>query len=274
MKTIQIKNVTFGKKNAFVFIGGPCVIEDEKSTLAHAKYLVSVAKELNIPFVFKASYDKANRSSVSSYRGPGIDKGLAILAAVKDRFNVPVLSDVHSVEEIEKAKDILDILQIPAFLCRQTDMIIAAARTHRIINIKKGQFLSPWEVLNLIEKARSQGNERILITERGFSFGYNNLVSDFRAIPIIRDMGYPVVFDATHSVQMPGGAGTHSGGKSEFVPVLAKCAIASGADAVFLEVHRDPARAKCDGANSLALKDVKKLLGTLQALKKVIAKES
>jgi 2-dehydro-3-deoxyphosphooctonate aldolase (KDO 8-P synthase) len=274
MKKIHVNTVTFGRRSSFVFIGGPCVIEDKKSTLAHARYLVSLAEELKLPFVFKASYDKANRSSVSSYRGPGIDKGLEILAEVKKRFNVPVLSDVHSVDEIEKAKDVLDILQIPAFLCRQTDMIIRAAQTQKVINIKKGQFLSPWEVSNLIDKARSQGNERILITERGFSFGYNNLVSDFRAIPIIRSMGYPVVFDATHSVQMPGGLGTHSGGKSEFVPVLAKCAIASGADALFLEVHRDPSRAKCDGANSIALKDVKKLLVTLQALKHVIAKES
>jgi len=274
MKKIKVQNITFGKEESFVFIGGPCVIEDEKSVMYHAERLTALSKELKIPYVFKASYDKANRSSASSYRGPGIDKGLKILAKVKETFKVPVISDVHSMDEIEKAKDVLDIIQIPAFLCRQTDMIIAAAKTKKVINIKKGQFLSPWEVSNVIEKTRSQGNENILITERGFSFGYNNLVSDFRSIPIVRDMGFPVVFDATHSVQMPGGLGTASGGKSEFVPVLAKCAIAAGADAIFLEVHRNPAQAKCDGANSLALRDIKKLLVTLKAIKRAIVEES
>jgi 2-dehydro-3-deoxyphosphooctonate aldolase (KDO 8-P synthase) len=274
MKKITVGNVTFGKEGSFVFIGGPCVIEDEKSVLYHAERLVALSKELKIPYVFKASYDKANRSSVSSYRGPGIDKGLHILAKVKEKFNVPILSDVHSIAEIHTAQNVLDIIQIPAFLCRQTDMIVAAAKTKKVVNIKKGQFLSPWEVSNVIAKARAQGNDKILITERGFSFGYNNLVSDFRSIPIIREMGYPVIFDATHSVQMPGGLGTVSGGKREFVPVLSKCAIAAGADAVFLEVHRDPSKAKCDGANSLALRDVKKLLVTLKGIKRVLAKES
>jgi 2-dehydro-3-deoxyphosphooctonate aldolase (KDO 8-P synthase) len=270
MKKVIVDSVTFGNDDAFVFIGGPCVIEDEKSTLEHAEALIRISAELKIPYVFKASYDKANRSSVTAYRGPGLVEGLRILAKVKKEFEVPVISDVHSVEEIEKAQDVLDILQIPAFLCRQTDMIIAAAKTKKIVNIKKGQFLSPWEVQNLIDKALSEGNERILITERGFSFGYNNLVSDFRAIPIVRAMGFPVVFDATHSVQMPGGLGSSSGGKREFVPVLSKCAIAAGADAIFLEVHKDPQHAKCDGANSLALSDVKGLLTTLVAIKKAV----
>jgi len=271
MKTVSIKNVSFGKKNSFVFIGGPCVIEDEKSVLEHAEKLIRISSDLKLPYVFKASYDKANRSSVTSFRGPGITKGLAILEKVKKTFNVPIVSDVHSVEDIHAAKDVLDIMQIPAFLCRQTDIIVAAAQSKKIVNIKKGQFLSPWEVRNVIDKALSQGNNKILITERGFSFGYNNLVSDFRSIPIVRDMGFPVVFDATHSVQMPGGEGTSSGGKREFVPVLSKCAIAAGADAIFLEVHKNPAKAKCDGANSLAMKDVKKLLQTLIEIKKAVS---
>ena len=274
MNVITVNNVRFGDRDRFVLICGPCVIENETSVLEHAGQIKSIADDLDVPFIFKASYDKANRSSIESFRGPGLDQGLDILKKVKERYDVPVISDVHSVADIEKAKDVLDIIQIPAFLCRQTDIVVAAARTQKVVNVKKGQFLSPWEVRNIIDKVVSQGNTNIVITERGFSFGYNNLVSDFRSIPIIRDMGYPVVFDATHSVQMPGGQGTASGGRREFVPLLSKCAISAGADALFLEVHKKPSEALCDGANSLALHDLKNLLQTLVSLKKVIAKES
>jgi 2-dehydro-3-deoxyphosphooctonate aldolase (KDO 8-P synthase) len=270
MHTVKTGSVVFGVPRRLVLIGGPCVIESEKSAFAHAEQLMAITRRMKIPFVFKSSYDKANRSSRHSYRGPGIQKGLEILARIQKTFRVPVLSDAHSVDEIKRAAEVLDIIQIPAFLCRQTDMLIAAARTRRIVNIKKGQFLSPWEMSNLIEKVASEGNKNILITERGFSFGYNNLVSDFRSIPIMRDMGYPVVFDATHSVQMPGGLGASSGGRSEFVPVLARCAAAAGADALFIEVHTNPSRALCDGPNSLPLKSLEPLLRTVMSIKKIV----
>jgi len=271
MKHVIVNKVSFGKARSLVFIGGPCVIENERSTLYHAEALVKISRSLKIPFVFKASYDKANRSSVHSYRGVGIEKGLAILARVKKEFNIPVVSDVHDVEEVSYAQEVLDIIQVPAFLSRQTDLVVAAARSGCVINVKKGQFSSPWEVSNIIKKVLSAGNNKLLITERGFSFGYNNLVSDFRSIPIVRSMGYPVVFDATHSVQMPGGLGNTSGGQREFVPVLAQCAVAADADAIFLEVHRNPNKAKCDGPNSLPLKDVRALLKRLIAIKKAVA---
>ena len=270
VRKIRVSNIVFGQKKTFVFISGPCVIESERSALYHAERLVDVSGSLNIPFIYKSSYDKANRSSLYSYRGPGLLRGLAILQKIKKKYNIPILSDVHSVEEIRVAKDVLDIIQIPAFLCRQTDIVLNAARTGKVINVKKGQFLSPWEVSNIIEKITSQGNNNIVITERGFSFGYNNLVNDFRSIPIIHQMGYPVVFDATHSVQMPGGIGHASGGRREFIPVLSKCAIAAGADALFIEVHRNPSQAKCDGPNSLPLRELKSLLKVLCAIKKAI----
>ena len=270
VRNIKVGNVVFGQKKKFVFVGGPCVIESETSALYHAEKLIDISSQLDIPFVYKSSYDKANRSSLSSYRGPGIVKGLAILEKIKKKYAVPIVSDVHSVEDIHIAKDVLDIIQIPAFLCRQTDMMIEAARTGKVVNVKKGQFLSPGEVANIIEKITAQGNKNILITERGCTFGYNNLVNDFRAIPIIHTMGYPVIFDATHSVQMPGGLGHASGGRREFIPVLSKCAIAAGADALFMEVHRHPAQAKCDGPNSLPLKELKGLLTVLCAIKKVL----
>ncbi len=270
VRKVKTGNIAFGEKSIFVFIGGPCVIEDESSALFHAEELLNISYDLKIPFVYKSSFDKANRSSLYSYRGPGIKKGLDILEKVKKKFNVPILSDVHSVEDIRIVKDVLDIIQVPAFLCRQTDIIVSAAKAGKIINVKKGQFLSPWEVSNVIEKIISQGNKNILITERGFSFGYNNLVTDFRSIPIIRQMGYPVIFDATHSVQMPGAGGNASGGKREYIPVLSKCAIAAGADGIFLEVHRSPNEAKCDGPNSLPLKELKNLLKVLIEIKKAI----
>jgi len=272
MNNVRINdNVTVGKSGTLVLISGPCVIENEKDTLYHAEQLCSICREVNIPFVFKASYDQANRSSLASYRGPGIEKGLAILKKVKETFHIPVVSDIHSVQEISRAQEVLDILQIPAFLCRQTDIIVTAAKTGKVVNIKKGQFLSPWEVKNVITKVTESGNKRVLITERGYSFGYNNLVSDFRSIPIMQDMGYPVVFDVTHSVQIPGGLGDASGGQREFIPVLAKCAIAAGADALFLEVHRNPEQAPCDGPNSLPLREVSSLLRVLCAIKNVVS---
>ncbi len=262
--------IVFGKKGSFVFIGGPCVIESRESALYHAKRLKDITEELGIGYVFKSSYDKANRSSIKSYRGPGIREGLDILREVKERFDLPVLTDIHSAKEAEISADVVDIIQVPAFLCRQTDIVCAAAETGKAVNIKKGQFLSPWEVKNIIDKVKACGNRKILITERGVSFGYNNLVNDFRAIPIIRGFGVPVVFDATHSVQMPGGLGSMSGGKREYVPVLSRCAIGAGADALFFEVHRNPANALCDGANSMYLKDVKKLLEQLLKIKRII----
>lgn len=270
-RCMDIGNLTIGKGSPLLLIAGPCVIEDKTTTLAIAAYLRDLTHRIGIPFVFKASYDKANRSSLTSFRGPGLIDGLDILDCVKTRIGVPVISDVHQVEEIEPASEVLDILQIPAFLCRQTDFLLAAARTGKPINIKKGQFLAPWDMKNVIDKLTSTGNRNILITERGASFGYNNLVSDMRAIPILQQTGFPVVFDATHSVQLPGGAGDRSGGKREFAPVLAKAAVAAGADGVFLEVHPDPDHAFCDGPNSLYLETLDDLLPRLIAIKKAVS---
>ena len=261
---IQIGDLTIDKNGPFFLIAGPCVIEDEALTLEVARFLSEIGKELDIPVIFKTSYDKANRTSLNSFRGPGIDKGLEIIRKVKEITGLPVLSDVHSVEEIEKAAEVLDVIQIPAFLCRQTNLILAAARTGLPINIKKGQFLSPWEMGPVVEKVTSTGNHGILITERGTSFGYNNLVVDIRSIAIMRNLGFPVVFDATHSVQLPGGDGTCSGGQREFVSHLSKAAIAAGADGLFLEVHPDPDSALCDGPNALPLNEVKALLTMLK----------
>ncbi len=251
------------KKGELFIIAGPCVIESEEIVFKTAEKLNEITQNLKIPFIFKSSYDKANRSSINSYRGPGIKKGLEILNKVKEEFNLPILSDVHSVEEIEIARDVLDVIQIPAFLCRQTDMIVEAGKTGKPVNVKKGQFLAPWDVKNIIEKIKSTGNEKIIITERGTSFGYNNLVVDFRSFPIIRSMGVPVVFDATHSVQLPGGAGTCSSGQREFIPHLSRAAVACGVDGLFFEVHPEPDKALCDGPNMLPLKDFKSLLKIL-----------
>jgi 2-dehydro-3-deoxyphosphooctonate aldolase (KDO 8-P synthase) len=269
---VKVGSVVFGGKKPFVLIAGPCVIENEKDTLFHARALKRLCASLALPFVFKASYDKANRSSVSSFRGPGLQKGLAILKKVREDLNVPVLSDVHSVEEVGAAAKVLDILQIPAFLCRQTDLLIAAGRTGKVVNIKKGQFLAPWDMKNAVDKVRSTGNKKIILTDRGTTFGYNSLISDFRAIPLMRDLGFPVIFDATHSVQIPGGLGISSGGRREFIPMLSRCGIVSGADALFLEVHKDPQHAKCDGENSLPLADLKGLLQQLIRIKMALLK--
>ena len=243
MKKINIGDFVIGDNKKFVLIAGPCVLENEKTAMDTARYLKKLTAKLKIPFIFKASYDKANRTSIKSYRGPGAKKGLAMLKKIKEKLNIPVLSDVHRFEEIDAAAKILDVVQVPAFLCRQTDFITEIAKKARVINIKKGQFLAPWDVANIIEKAKAAGNENIMITERGASFGYNNLVFDVRSLPIIRDMGYPVIFDATHAVQLPGGQGTSSGGQRDMVKYLARAAVAAGVDGIFFEVHRNPEKA-------------------------------
>ncbi len=271
MHKVALRSIVFGDPHKLVFIGGPCVIESEKGTLLLAEKISKVARSLKIPYVFKASFDKANRSSIRSFRGPGLEKGLKILARIKKEFQVPILTDFHTPEQAEPAAEVADILQIPAFLCRQTDLLLAAAATGKIVNVKKGQFLSPWEAKNMIHKLEEAGCKKILLTERGTSFGYNNLVNDFRAIPVMRSFGYPVIYDATHSVQIPGGKGTASGGMSEFIPTLARCAVAAGADAVFMEIHEDPAKALSDGPNALAFSKLGPLLAKLVALKKCVA---
>jgi len=269
-REIKIGAVKLGAGNPIALIAGPCVIESEKSTLRHARILKEIAHQVGIPFIFKSSYDKANRSSVKSFRGPGLKKGLEILSKVKKKYNCPVISDVHCSTDIKKVKPVLDIIQIPAFLSRQTNILIEAAKTGRVINVKKGQFLAPWDMKNVIEKIEIVGNKKILLTERGVSFGYNNLVSDFRSIMIMKRFGYPVVYDASHSVQLPGGKGTRSGGERSFIPNLTLAAVAAGVDAVFMEVHEDPTKAPCDGPNMLYLKDLKKLLIKIKRVERAI----
>ncbi len=257
------------KAPVFFLIAGPCVIEDYDTTFTIAKHLKSVTEKLNIPYIFKASYDKANRTSIQSFRGPGFDKGLEILKQIKTELNLPVISDIHLPDQAEKAAQVLDIIQIPAFLCRQTDLIVAACKTGKPVNIKKGQFLSPFDCKNIIGKAHATGNKNIAITERGSSFGYNNLVVDFRAFQIFNEMDMPVIFDATHSVQLPGGGGGSSAGERQFVPTLSKAAIAAGATGLFMETHPDPDKALCDGPNSMPLDQMEALLTQLLAIKQV-----
>ncbi|MGA1874555.1 MAG: 3-deoxy-8-phosphooctulonate synthase [bacterium] len=266
-RKIHIGNVQIGGEKApLVLIAGPCVIESEIHTLHIARLLKSMTEELSVPFIFKASFDKANRSSRSSFRGPGLLQGLKILHKVRQELEIPVLSDVHEVGQVEEAAKVLDIIQIPAFLCRQTDLLMAAAATKKPVNVKKGQFLSPWEAKNFIDKVCSGGNEDLIITERGTSFGYNNLVVDMRALPIMRGFGYPVVFDATHSVQLPGKEGGCSSGEREYIPFLARAAIAAGCDAIFMEVHDRPDQAKCDGPNMVSLEALASLLPVLKKI--------
>ena len=247
------------------------MIETEDITFEVARFLKMIGDELDIPVIFKASYDKANRTSVNSFRGPGIDEGLELLERIKKEIGLPVLSDVHQAEEVEKAAHVLDVIQIPAFLCRQTDLLVTAAKTGLPINIKKGQFLSPWDIVHTIQKVTSTGNHAILLTERGTSFGYNNLVVDMRSIAVMKNLGFPVVFDATHSVQLPGGQGDCSGGQREFVGHLSRAAVAAGADGVFMEVHPDPDHALCDGPNSMPLADLKPLLARIKKIHKLVA---
>ncbi len=267
---VQIGDQTLGPGGPLFLIAGPCVIESEGITLQVARFLRRVADELEIPVIFKTSYLKANRTSLESFRGPGLKAGLRIIEQVREATGLPVLSDVHRVAEVEPAARVLDALQIPAFLCRQTDLVLEVARTGLPVNIKKGQFLSPWEIRPVIEKVASTGNGNLLITERGTSFGYHNLVVDMRSIDIVRGFGCPVVFDATHSVQLPGGQGTSSGGQRQFVAPLARAAVAAGADGVFMEVHPDPDRALCDGPNSLPLPAVLPLLRLLKEIHRLV----
>jgi 2-dehydro-3-deoxyphosphooctonate aldolase (KDO 8-P synthase) len=267
---VKVDEIVIGHASPLVLISGPCVIEGYDTTFEIASYLKELTRQLDIPLIFKASYDKANRTSINSYRGPGLIDGLKILENIKKELGLKILSDVHSINEVSRAADILDIIQIPAFLCRQTDFILEVSRAEKPINIKKGQFLAPWDIANVVEKVISTGNKQIMITERGTMFGYNNLVVDFRGLKIMQDTGWPVIFDATHSVQLPGGAGTSSGGQREFVPVLARAAVAAGADGIFLEVHIDPDRALCDGPNSLKIDLLKELLLQLKAIRNAL----
>ena len=273
VKTLNINGLRIGGNNRVVLIAGPCVIESETMTMRIAGQLKSITSELGIELIFKASYDKANRTSINSFRGPGLKKGLEILAKVKTTYNLPILSDVHSTEQIEPAAQVLDIIQIPAFLSRQTDLLVCAGETGRIVNIKKGQFMAPWDIRHAIQKIESTGNHKIILTERGYTFGYNMLVNDFRVIPIMRDFGYPVVFDATHSVQLPSAAGGVSGGQKEYIEVLAKAAAAVGIDGLFLEVHPHPQKALSDGANSLRLDRLRKLLKTIKVIDEIVKKD-
>ncbi len=268
-KEVAVGDIRFGGK-PFVFIGGPCVIEGADITLRIAEQLKNITEHLNIPFIFKSSYDKANRTSVKSYRGLGIEEGLNILSRVKEEFGVPVLTDIHSVQEAGLAAGVVDVLQVPALLSRQTDLLVACGITGKPVNIKKGQFLSPHDVRYAIEKVESTGNCQIMVTERGTSFGYNMLINDFRAIPIMKTFGYPVIFDATHSVQKPGAAIGRSGGEPDFIFPLAKAAIATGVDGVFMEVHTDPSAALCDGENSVALSDLPRYLEVLKKIEEAI----
>jgi 2-dehydro-3-deoxyphosphooctonate aldolase (KDO 8-P synthase) len=270
---VKIANFPLGGGN-LVIIAGPCVIDGAGLTLEIAHTLKQYAQELALPLIFKASYDKANRTSLTSFRGPGLAKGLAILARVKEEVGLPVLSDVHQVVDVAPAAEVLDVLQIPAFLCRQTDLVVAAAGTGKPLNIKKGQFMAPWDMAQVVAKARAAGNSQIFLTERGTSFGYNNLVVDMRSLAIMRNLNCPVVLDATHSVQLPGGQGSCSGGQREFVPLLARAGVAAGVDGIFLEVHPDPDKARCDGPNSLPLAAVPALLRTLQALHALVQEHS
>jgi 2-dehydro-3-deoxyphosphooctonate aldolase (KDO 8-P synthase) len=265
-RIVAIANLQIGGGLPLAVIAGPCVIESKDSALKHGAALKSAADRVGVPYIFKSSYDKANRSSLHSFRGPGLENGLEILAAVKQKIGVPILTDVHEIEQVGRVKEVADILQIPAFLCRQTDFVLAVANSGKVVNIKKGQFLAPWDMRNVVDKIRSTGNEQILLTERGASFGYNNLISDMRSLVVMRDLGYPVVFDATHSLQLPGGLGAASGGERKYIPALARAGVAAGIDALFMEVHEDPERALSDGPNSLPLRDFENLLRVVKRL--------
>ncbi len=276
-REVVVGKLRIGAGRPLALIAGPCAIEDEPHAMMLAERLARITADANVPFIYKSSYDKANRSSVSSYRGPGLKEGLRILRRVREVVGCLVLSDVHDASEVGPAADVLDVLQVPAFLCRQTDLVLACGRTRKPVNVKKGQFLSPKEMANVVEKLRSTGNEAILLTERGTTFGYNNLVVDFRGLQDMRELGYPVVFDATHSVQLPGGEGHRSGGERKYVPALARAAVASGIDALFMEVHEDPDRALkdgrplSDGPNMLRLDDLPRLLQEVTAIRAALA---
>jgi 2-dehydro-3-deoxyphosphooctonate aldolase (KDO 8-P synthase) len=273
-KKVKVGEVEIGAGAPLAVIAGPCVIESRESALRHASALKEAADRVGFHYIFKSSYDKANRSSVKSFRGPGLERGLEILAEVKNKIGVSVLADVHEKEQVDAAKEVIDILQIPAFLCRQTDFVIAVAQSGRIVNVKKGQFLAPWDIRNVLEKILSTGNDQVLLTERGVSFGYNNLVSDMRALVVMRELGYPVVFDATHSLQLPGGLGSASGGERKYIGPLARAGVAVGIDALFMEVHEDPDHALSDGPNSLPLQEFEGLLRVIKRLDTIVKDNS
>lgn len=270
MRSFKVSGVKFGAGAPIVLIAGPCVIENEELVLDTAKKLKKIAGSLGMPLVFKSSYDKANRSSGTSFRGPGLKKGLEILKKIKDKYGLPLLSDVHCRTEVEKASKVLDIIQIPAFLCRQTDLLYAVADTGKAVNVKKGQFMSPAQMANVVEKIESRGNQRVILTERGASFGYGDLVVDMRSLVIMRELGYPVIFDATHSVQKPGGLGVSSGGERQFIAPLARAAVAVGVDGLFIEVHPAPDCALCDGPNSFPLGALPQLLISVLSIRKAL----
>jgi 2-dehydro-3-deoxyphosphooctonate aldolase (KDO 8-P synthase) len=270
MPNVKCGNLTFSNANPFVLIGGPCAIESERHAFDTAKRLQKMARTAKVPYIFKSSYDKANRSSLDSFRGPGLVEGLRILGRIKRELKVPVLTDVHTADEAIAAARVVDVIQIPAFLCRQTDLLLAAGRTGAVVNVKKGQFLAPWDMKNVIKKLESTGNKKILLTERGVSFGYNNLTVDMRGLEIMKGFGYPVVYDATHSVQLPGGLGTSSGGQREFVFPLAKAATAIGVASLFMEIHPHPEAAKSDGPNSLRMSDLPSNLSVLKRIDQVV----
>lgn len=271
MKRLKLKNFYIGKGEKLTLMMGPCVIESEDHTLKCAEFLKKMVEHRNVNFIFKASYDKANRSSIHSFRGPGLEAGLKILEKVQKELDLPVISDVHSEEEAKRAGEVLDCLQIPAFLCRQTDLIFAAAKTGKLISVKKGQFMAPLDMKNVVEKIHSAGNERVILTERGTSFGYNNLVCDMRSIPMMQSFGVPVCFDATHAVQLPGGLGNMSGGDRKYIPTLALSAIAAGAECLFLEAHPDPENAKSDSKTVIDFKDLPTLLDKIEQVYEVIS---
>ena len=269
---IELNNFLIGDNKKLTILAGPCAIESQDILDETAKTLKEICQKLDINYVFKSSFDKANRSSINSFRGPGMEKGLEMLQRVKDKYNVPIVTDIHLPEQAEPVSKVADILQIPAFLCRQTDLLVAAAKTGKIVNIKKGQFLAPEQMKSIAQKVVDSGNSKIMLTDRGTTFGYNNLVSDFRSIVIMKQLGFPVVFDATHSVQMPGSNGDSTGGDRRFVPLLANCAMAAGADVLFFEIHPNPDCAKCDGANMLSLNDAEKVFAKCKKIFEVVRK--
>jgi len=269
-KRVKVSGIDIGAGAPIAVIAGPCVIESQESALRHASRLLEAADRAGVPLIFKSSFDKANRSSMESYRGPGLERGLEILAEVKLRTGVPVLTDVHEKEQIARVKEVADVLQIPAFLCRQTDFVVAVAQSGKVVNVKKGQFLAPWDIGHVVQKILATGNDQVLLTERGVSFGYNNLVSDMRSLVVMRELGFPVVFDATHSLQLPGGLGNASGGERKYIGALARAGVAVGVDALFMEVHEDPEHALSDGPNSLDLRDFEGLLRVVKNIDALI----
>lgn len=272
-KRVRVGNIEIGAGRPLAVIAGPCVIESRESALRHATLLKEAADRVGVPYIFKSSYDKANRSAVDSYRGPGLCKGLEILAEIKQRTGVPVLTDVHERDQVASVREIADVLQIPAFLCRQTDFVVAVAQSGKVVNVKKGQFLAPWDVGNIVDKILSANNDQILLTERGVSFGYNNLISDMRSLVVMRELGYPVVFDATHSLQLPGGLGKASGGERKYIGPLARAGVAAGIDALFMEVHEDPDHALSDGPNSLPLREFEGVLRIVKEIDGILKQE-